>query len=475
MLKKLFFPVLGLALLLGFFVMQAPLVSSAPESITYEFDMASDYSYPSGSVEFVTISGDTVARRGDPDTVPCSYVQNKEPIPFDSIYSFNISHTQFGGSAPFNLVKVLMSYDGDHWYDYNWGTSTWDWVDVSSSCGFGEGDAITNAMMSEFTDDFGPGMFYFRAYMSDADLGGGSYVVPIIDNVVVQYYAANECVEASDCGTDQYCKKPAEMCSAVGVCSDQPAMCPMILSQVCGCDGVTYSNSCTAAVAGIAVEHAGACPAATCTDGIMNQDETDVDCGGVCSACATTTGTDFVDVPAGHPHAHAIQTLKDIGVISGYDPTHFGPDLPLRRGELLKIALNGAGINTDSYLYASNPYSDLPDDHTLKQFILYAYHNDIATGYGDGRFGPDNYSTQAEATKMILNVNDIEQLAPPSGVTYGLPPGDLRNFVHAAMEMNLLYNAAGFVSNNAITRGYAAEIMYRILWINNSSSTVYDE
>ncbi|MDB4533279.1 T9SS type A sorting domain-containing protein [Vicingaceae bacterium] len=34
------------------------------------------------------------------------------------------------------------------------------------------------------------------------------------------------------------------------------------------------------------------CPAASCSDGVLNQDETDIDCGGVCPACPTATTQD---------------------------------------------------------------------------------------------------------------------------------------------------------------------------------------
>lgn len=41
------------------------------------------------------------------------------------------------------------------------------------------------------------------------------------------------------------------------------------------------------------VDVGGICgPAPTCSDGIMNQDETDVDCGGVCGACVSEVPVD---------------------------------------------------------------------------------------------------------------------------------------------------------------------------------------
>lgn len=60
---------------------------------------------------------------------------------------------------------------------------------------------------------------------------------------------------------DQFCKLPigACCCDAEGKCALMPSACPDIDEPVCGCDGVTYVNSCEADAVGMNIAHLGAC------------------------------------------------------------------------------------------------------------------------------------------------------------------------------------------------------------------------
>lgn len=67
------------------------------------------------------------------------------------------------------------------------------------------------------------------------------------------------CTSNDACAPGEYCARPAEDCLGAGECAPIPAACDSVLEPVCGCDGVTYANACTANGAGTGIYADGPC------------------------------------------------------------------------------------------------------------------------------------------------------------------------------------------------------------------------
>ncbi len=89
------------------------------------------------------------------------------------------------------------------------------------------------------------------------------------------------CTTSDECAGDHYCARPTGACATPGHCEPRPTSCMPVWEPVCGCDGVTYDNACSAAEAGKSLEYEGPCVPPFC--------ETNTDCQGV-GYCAKTEG-----------------------------------------------------------------------------------------------------------------------------------------------------------------------------------------
>jgi hypothetical protein len=66
------------------------------------------------------------------------------------------------------------------------------------------------------------------------------------------------------CDPGFFCQMAAGVCprqDARGVCARKPRFCDFIEQPVCGCNGRTYTNACTASENGVNIAHDGACNA----------------------------------------------------------------------------------------------------------------------------------------------------------------------------------------------------------------------
>jgi uncharacterized protein YkwD len=108
----------------------------------------------------------------------------------------------------------------------------------------------------------------------------------------------------------------------------------------------------------------------------------------------------FKDVPNEHSLLNYIESAKDQSIVLGYEDGTFKPDRPVTRAEFMKILLEASGeVMNDPQV--SQPFSDVPDDSWYRKYVYSALLKGYSQGYGNGKFGPNNNITRAEASKII--------------------------------------------------------------------------
>jgi hypothetical protein len=81
--------------------------------------------------------------------------------------------------------------------------------------------------------------------------------------------AGADCISDVFCDATEYCALPEGTCGGIGTCTSRGinVFCMTLWQPVCGCDGVTYSNSCNAQKAGVSLLSDGACADGSADDG----------------------------------------------------------------------------------------------------------------------------------------------------------------------------------------------------------------
>ncbi len=133
----------------------------------------------------------------------------------------------------------------------------------------------------------------------------------------------------------------------------------------------------------------------------------------LCILMHTSYAFAFTDVASDSPCKPAINYLSEEGIFTGYDDDSFRPLNNITRAEVAAVICRSAGINPDS---ASSIYSDVPDSHWAKGYIMAATKAGIINGSGRGKFNPNDYVTYNEVIKMIVcMIAPDENFSKPSG------------------------------------------------------------
>lgn len=131
-------------------------------------------------------------------------------------------------------------------------------------------------------------------------------------------------------------------------------------------------------------------------------------------AQALTPPLPFSDVDAMNPYFTDINFLKTKGISQGDEAGLFSPERALSRCELLKVSLIAKAVTVPEVTVSAFP--DLQTSFWCNKYAAYAKAQSIINGYPDGTFKGNNFVTEIEAMKILLN---------SLGVTLPTPTVDL--------------------------------------------------
>lgn len=176
---------------------------------------------------------------------------------------------------------------------------------------------------------------------------------------------------------------------------------------------------------------------------------------------------EFSDVGAGNTNYVAINYLKSLGLVEGYEDNTFKPKAKINRAEAMKMITLACGLKTEDVDLsgAEAPFSDTPVDAWFTKYLIAAKENEIINGYPDGSFKPEQEINLVETLKIYLEC--LEEVTYPEGeeYLYADTPADawFAKYTNYASSKNLLpVNLDNNINpDQKMTRGYLAEIIYR--------------
>ncbi len=182
----------------------------------------------------------------------------------------------------------------------------------------------------------------------------------------------------------------------------------------------------------------------------------------------TALAQSFSDVPTNHPQYAAIESLKRINVIGGYEDGTFKPNDPVQRVEALKMILGSAGINSEDAT-GEIGLSDVPAGVWFTKYVLKAKTEGIVKGNPDGTFKPARQVNKAEFVKMTIEAfrQDISKhTEKTTPIAADVQPTDwFMPYMSFAKTVGIVHSdlTDKLDPGKQLTRGECAEILYKML------------
>ena len=110
----------------------------------------------------------------------------------------------------------------------------------------------------------------------------------------------------------------------------------------------------------------------------------------------------YGDVASGAWYTEAVRWATSQGIVGGYGNGMFGPNDNITREQLAVMLWRYAGSPAATHKELLFNDTDEISGYALEA-LRWAVENDIISGYGDGRLGPQGLATRAQTAQMLMN------------------------------------------------------------------------
>jgi hypothetical protein len=125
-------------------------------------------------------------------------------------------------------------------------------------------------------------------------------------------------------------------------------------------------------------------------------------------------------VPVGYWAYDYIRWAYCGGIVSGYADGSFHPDAYTTRGQLAKMVVLAAGFPLVAP--ATPHFNDAPPGSPFYPYIETAFAHGVVSGYADGSFRPFSPVTRAQLAKMIVTAAALPLVRPGVATYRDTPP-----------------------------------------------------
>ena len=176
----------------------------------------------------------------------------------------------------------------------------------------------------------------------------------------------------------------------------------------------------------------------------------------------------FVDVPAGAYYYDAVLWAAEGGIVTGTDAVHFSPDASCTREQLVTFLWRAAGSPVVNY--AMN-FTDVDGGAYYAEAVRWAASLGIVGGYGDGRFGTNDFVTREQVAAMLYRFAKAQGMDITQGGMAAREFDDFESVSPYALEaMDWAVNAGVLKGDNNrllpqdnCTRAQIVTMLYRAL------------